>query len=358
MTAPETPLVAPPPAGLRSRVVGAVVGAALGATLVFSPRPAAFAIHRLFALGGARTKAILDRHAPGGVTTSTDRRFGPEPASLLDVTRPTASTTPLPLVVWVHGGGWVGGSKDELRGWAAQIAAAGYVVAMLEYSLAPRDRYPTPVRQVMQALEHLREHAAELGADPARIVLAGDSAGAQIAAQTAALITTPGYASQVGVSPAVEPAHLRATVLACGPYDVGLLSRSTTTTGRRLTRALLWAYTGERHLDRSPLISTISVTDHVTAAYPATLLTVGNADPLRAHTEALVERLREAGAPVETVLWPDDHHPPLGHEYQFDLDQEAARTFLDRMLAFLASMTGPGLAPYGRRRNGSSHRDS
>ena len=102
---------------------------------------------------------------------------------------------------------------------------------------------------------------------------------------------------------------------------------------------------GAAKVTPSPLLSTISVTDHLTAAFPPTLVTVGNADPLRAHTEALVGRLQAAGAPVETVLWPDDQHPPLGHEYQFDLDQEAARTFLDRMLAFLASVTGRRLAP-------------
>jgi acetyl esterase/lipase len=350
MTAREAPVVTPPTLGLRYRALSAAVGAALAATLVVSPAPAALVVRRLFAMGGSRTKAILDRHAPGGVTTWTDRRFGPDADARLDVTRPTTSTTALPLVVWVHGGGWVGGSKDELSGWAAQIAAAGYVVGMLEYSLAPGHRYPTPLRQVMQALEHLRGHATELGLDPDRIVLAGDSAGAQIAAQAAALVTTPGYAAQVGVAPTVEAAHLRATVLACGPYDVGLLNRSTTAVGRRLTRALLWAYTGERHVERSPLSSTISVTDHLTGAFPPTLVTVGNADPLRAHTEALAERLRSAGAPVETVFWPDDQHPPLGHEYQFDLDQEAARAFVARMLGFLAAVTrdssGPGTAPH------------
>jgi acetyl esterase/lipase len=75
--------------------------------------------------------------------------------------------------------------------------------------------------------------------------------------------------------------------------------------------------------------------DHVTSAYPPTLITAGNADPLRSHSESLVERLRAVGTDPETVFFARDHRPPLGHEYQFDLDGDAGRLFLDRTLGFL-----------------------
>ena len=84
-----------------------------------------------------------------------------------------------------------------------------------------------------------------------------------------------------------------------------------------------------------PRSATWSITDNVTSSFPPTLLTVGNADPLRPHSELLVERLRAAGVEVETLFFPDGHEPPLGHEYQFDLDSDAGHLFLERLLAFL-----------------------
>jgi acetyl esterase/lipase len=98
---------------------------------------------------------------------------------------------------------------------------------------------------------------------------------------------------------------------------------------------VLWAYTGKRHFLDDPAAATWSLTDNLAPSFPPTLVTVGNADPLRPHSELLAEKLRVHGVTVEAVFYPDDRQPPLGHEYQFDLDTEPARMFLDRARAFL-----------------------
>ena len=92
------------------------VGAAVRASLVVSPRPAALLVRRVFASAGAQFKAAPDKHAPSMSwrCRSTLRRRG---RHVLDVIRPASASGPLPLVLWVHGGGWVGGSKDELTGY-------------------------------------------------------------------------------------------------------------------------------------------------------------------------------------------------------------------------------------------------
>jgi acetyl esterase len=331
----SAPMVPAPAPGLRERAVRSAIGAAVRISLVFSPRPAALLIRRVFAQGGARTAAGLARHAPSGVRAVRDERYGADPDMLLDVHVPESAPGPLPVIVWVHGGGFVGGTKDELADYFALVASSGYAVVGPRYSLAPEHHYPTPLVQVMQVLTHLQAYAARLGVDPDRIVLAGDSAGAQIAAQVAALVTTPGYADQVGIAPTIRPDQLRGVVLACGPYDLALAGESGTPAGRALVQTMVWAYTGRRNFRDEPSAATWSVSDHLSPAFPPALVTVGNADPLRQHSELLVERLRAQGLEPQVVFWPDDHAPALGHEYQFDLDTPEGQLFHERVVAFL-----------------------
>jgi acetyl esterase len=342
-SAGSSPLV-PQQRTARQRVLLAVVAAGVRVTLVASPRPAALLIRRVFAAGGAQTARGLARHAPDGIAEVRDEQYGDGPDELLDVFRPEGERRALPTVVWVHGGGFVGGTKDELAGYFRVIAGAGYAVVAPRYSLAPERHYPTPLAQLMEALRHVRVNAERLRLDPEWIVLAGDSAGAQLAAQLAALVTTPGYAAAVGVRPSIGPEQLRGLVLACGPYDLELLLASAgSPAGRRIVEAALWAYAGTRRFATDPGFATWSVAGHLSPAFPPALVTVGNGDPLRAQSELLVQRLREHGLAPRTVFFPGDHEPPLGHEYQFDLDTDPGRLFIDRMRDFLQAQLGrPG----------------
>ena len=80
----------------------------------------------------------------------------------------TGARGPAPTIVWVHGGAFVGGSKEELRHWFELLADEGYTVVAPRYSLAPESTYPTPVRQVVAVLGHVCAHAGRLRVDPER----------------------------------------------------------------------------------------------------------------------------------------------------------------------------------------------
>jgi acetyl esterase/lipase len=307
----------------------------LRVSLLFSPRPAVLLLRQLFTAGGAAVARGLEAHTPTNVTALVDERYGGDPDEVLDVYRPAGFQGALPTVVWVHGGGWIAGSKEELAGYFKLIASKGYAVIGPRYSLAPKKRYPRATTQIMQVLQHLQSNAERLQLDPARIVIAGDSAGAQLTAQVAALVTAPEYADAVGVDPTIRADQLRGVVLACGPYDLVRLAAGNTPVGTRLVQAVLWAYSGKRKFLEDREFATFSLTDYVTAAFPPALITVGNADPLRTHSELLAAKLRKNGAEPDTLFFPADYEPPLGHEYQFTLDTDAAQLFLDRLLGFL-----------------------
>jgi acetyl esterase len=196
-------------------------GTAVRASLVVSPCPAALPVRKVFAAGGAKVARALAAHAPPGVSVLADQRYGDEDDMLVDIVRPASASGPLPLLVWVHGGGWVGGSKEELTSYFKLIASHGYAVAGPRYSLAPERHYPTPPRQLMQVLGYLQANAGRLRIDPDRVAIAGDSAGAQIAAQLGALVTHPVYARAVGISATVTATQLRGLVLARRPPAPG-----------------------------------------------------------------------------------------------------------------------------------------
>jgi acetyl esterase len=189
---------------------------------------------------------------------------------------------------------------------------------------------------VNAAVGHLVRNAAELNIDPDTIVLAGDSAGAQIAAQLAIITTDPSYAKRMGISPSLKPEQLVAILLLSGGFDIEAVDLE----GEFgwFLKTVLWAYSGSRDFMNDERFRLISVTHYVTSAFPPAFISSGNGDPLAPQAVALVRRLEGLGVAVESLFFPADYSPPLPHEYQFDLDSAAGREAFERMLAFVGAI--------------------
>lgn len=93
---------------------------------------------------------------------------------------------PLPLVVWIHGGGFIAGEKEGTENVMTCLAAAGYAAVSLDYPVAPEHRYPAAIKAIDAFFAFLPRLSERYPVDLTRIVLCGDSAGAQLAAQFAA----------------------------------------------------------------------------------------------------------------------------------------------------------------------------
>ena len=348
------PSAAPPVRTARRRrirrlwwVLGTIVGIAVAGGIVTSvtPWPSALLIRAVFEHGGTATAEEMDAYVPDAPLREirdvayADGSSTGEQSTTLDVFTPAAEAHQLPTIVWIHGGAWISGSVSNVEPYLRILAAEGYTAVGVGYGYGPETVYPTAVRQIEEALAYLEAHAAELSIDPSRIVLAGDSAGAQLASQIAALSTNPGYADLMGVEPALRPDQISGVLLNCGVYDLRAMAELQGTPAWGF-KVALWAYTGTRDWSQQSSGSTMSTIQFVTSDFPPTYISGGNGDGLTwLQSIPMAQRLEQLDVPVTDLFWPATHEPQLPHEYQFHLDSPAAQEALSRTLDWLEDTT-------------------
>jgi acetyl esterase/lipase len=257
----------------------------------------------------------------------------------LDVFTPAAAGDVLPTVVWIHGGAWISGAAANVDPYLRILAEQGYTTIGIDYSVGPEATYPTAVVQLNDALSYVREHAADLGVDETQIVLAGDSAGAQLASQLATLVTSPRYARLVGIEPSLDSGQLVGVILNCGVYDLRAMAEldGLAAWGFKVS---LWAYTGTKDWSEQPSGATMSTIEFVTEDFPPTYISGGNGDGLTwLQSIPMAQRLDDLGVPVTEVFWPAPHEPALPHEYQFHLDLPEAQEALQETIRWLGTTT-------------------
>ncbi|WP_341963226.1 alpha/beta hydrolase [Planococcus maritimus] len=259
-----------------------------------------------------------------------DVRYHTSDNAFLDFYYPKDATGPLPVILWIHGGGFIGGSKDSRQDYGMTLANAGYLVANINYALAPTQLYPGPVIQANEALSFLNGTASQYGGDMERIFIGGDSAGAQIASQLAALQSNPTLAETMDLAPAVTAKQLRGALLFCGLYDMATVRES----GFPNIDFFLNAYTGAESFETFGSIHEMSTIQHVTPAYPDVFISAGDADPLEPQSVALAGSLRLKGIDVTEVFFRGTDKN-LKHEYQYALDTNDGQETLQKTLEFL-----------------------
>ncbi|WP_371528844.1 alpha/beta hydrolase [Streptomyces sp. NBC_01283] len=217
----------------------------------------------------------------------------------LDLWLPEAGRGPAPLVLFVHGGAWRRGRRDDMglrtRHWNpgpfARIAAAGFAVACADYRLSGEALFPAPLDDLRTALRWLELRAPELGVDTARTVVWGESAGGHLASLLALDPAAPATGAVIWYAPSD-------LTVPRGPFDP-----HSATTPEALLLGAAPATVPERALAASPVA-------RVHRAAPPFLLVHGERDTMvpATHSEALAARLREVGAPVELHTVPGADH--------------------------------------------------
>ena len=258
----------------------------------------------------ARRKQMADATAVGmprrtGVH-AVDRRI-PGPAGEIPVrVYRKFGTAPRPrTVMYLHGGGWVTGDLDTHDGSCRLLAdVTGCVVVAVDYRLAPEHPFPAAVDDSLATYRWIHDHAADLGVEPGKVGVMGDSAGGNLAAVVAQVTRgteVPAPVAQCLVYPATEM-HFTAP------------SHDLFATGFMLTRASMEWFRGHYLPDPadwdSPLAAP-SVTEDLAGLAPAAVFTAGF-DPLRDDGRAYADALAAAGVPVQYRCYDDLVHGFFG----------------------------------------------
>jgi acetyl esterase/lipase len=231
------------------------------------------------------------------------------------------STAPAPTLVYIHGGGWVGGSKEGALLQVMPYLAMGWTVANVEYRLARNALAPAAVEDVRCAVRWVLGHADEYNVDTARVVLSGHSAGGHLSLIAGMLPVSAGLDRQCAGNGEIRVA---AIVNWYGITEVvDLLD------GENMkTYAVEWLGS---LVDRTEVARRVSPREYVRGGLPPIITIHGDADPTvpYAHAVHLHEALTEAGVPNELVTIPGGGHGGFGEEEDARA-YAAIETFLTR----------------------------
>jgi acetyl esterase/lipase len=252
----------------------------------------------------ARTLGALQGEAPALARVENRRIPGPGGEIPVRLYAP-GGDGPWPLLVFLHGGGWVIGDLEVYDVLCRQLAlAVPTMVVSVDYRRAPEARFPAAAEDAWTATRWLADNAAALGADPRRVAVGGDSAGGNLAAVTGLMARDrggPRLVHQLLVYPVTDAACDTA-------------SYRDNADGYFLTRAMmLWFwnhYLPDPSAGRNPYASPLRARD-LTDLPPATVITA-EFDPLRDEGEAYAARLREAGVPVRLTRYDGMIHAFFG----------------------------------------------
>jgi acetyl esterase/lipase len=268
---------------------------------------------------------------PAGVKAHRDLAYveGGHERQKLDLFLPEKASGPLPLIIWVHGGGWQNGSKDGCPPLRGGYVERGYAVASINYRLSQHAVFPAQIEDCKAAIRYLRAHAQEYGLDPQRFGVWGSSAGGHLVA----LIGTSGAVKPFDVGPNLDQSsRVQAVCDYYGPTDFTAFV-STPGYERHADAASPEAkLIGGAVLENKEKAARVNSITYVTRDDPAFLIVHGDKDPTVpiGQSQLLFDALKQAGVSAHFHTIHGAGHGGPGFAGK-DID-EMVSTFFDERL--------------------------
>lgn len=260
---------------------------------------------------------------PDDIIRYDDIKYGEAPLQVLDVYRPkNLEGKKLPVLVNIHGGGWVYGTKEVYQFYCMSLSQRGFAVVNFSYRLAPEDKYPACMEDVESVFNWIVANKEKYDFDIDNVFAMGDSAGGHIASLYAALLTDKeakdkyGYKLPSSICP-------KALLLNCGKYEM-----SYDDADNELMEDLL----GKEDIENK--VKSINVLNFITPNFPPSFIMTGTADFLKDQAVVLAKSFVENNVPFQFHMYGDNVNK-LWHVFHCNMRLDAATVCNDEEIAFI-----------------------
>ncbi|MBO6127663.1 MAG: alpha/beta hydrolase [Pseudobutyrivibrio sp.] len=286
-------------------------------------------IRKMFAEGDDKRDAGLT--TPEDVERFDDILYGEdEKWQVLDVYRPKSVEGKLPVIISVHGGGWVYGDKERYQFYCMSLARRGFAVVNFTYRLAPEFKFPAPIEDTNLVAEFVVNNNDKYGFDLNNIFAVGDSAGAHLLGLYTCILTNSEYKKQYEIKQ-VEGFKLKAIALNCGVYKVDAWN------GEGSDMKLMSDLLPEGGTNEE--IEKITIANYVTDKYPPVFLMTADGDFLKEQPMHMIEKLLENNVPHIFRYYKSDEEP-LGHVFHLKIKTSDATLCNDEECDFFRKYMG------------------
>ena len=227
------------------------------------------------------------------------------PLQHLDLYLPKQRSGPLPVIVSVHGGGWVYGGKDLYRFYCMSLAQFGFAVVNFSYRLGPEWNYPASFEDMDQVLRLLPMLAKKYDLNLSEVFALGDSAGAHMLALYCCAMDGSSFSFPF---PVQDRVHFQAIALNCGVYDFRRASSD--------VQAVFQAYYGKELTDS--VLQEFSPVNSINASFPPCYVMAASADALRGQSELLIPVLKENTIDFRYKVYGTEEQP-LDHVFHVNM---------------------------------------
>lgn len=266
-------------------------------------------------------------------------------------------------IVWVHGGGFVGGYKEDVKAYLLYLVSEGYTVVNLDYSLAPQTTYPTQIKEIGLVIEDLKLRTHQ-HVSLENLIFGGDSAGAHIALNFVTKEVNDDYQSLTQMTRTLSKNQIKGVILFCGPYDFIDLAKQETLLSKFLIHKIGWAYSGKyTWYNDASLLSLATLNFHTSRDFPPVFMTDANAlgmfdfkagaiklmkafENNQVGVYGILDYVKEADASSNVQTYEEafsldpQHQLVLEHNFQFRLEK-----YYDRQGNYLDTDESIGFSP-------------
>lgn len=254
--------------------------------------------------------------------------------STLDIYSPKEVLGNLPLILFIHGGGFFTGEKEMTKFFGPTVSSKEYAFISVNYELVPNVTIFDQVKQVNEALRFIVDNADKYSLDVSRINLSGSSAGGFLALQLVSAYYDKYYTKILDLK-LVDNIKINSLLLYSAVYD---LSEFQTFKGNNFSKYLLskigWGLTGTKNWQQDKKLGQIlNLNNHISENFPPVFVTDGNTKTFTKQASEYVCNLKKINVPVQTLFF--DLNEKVGHGYQLKMDSHSSEKAVKESVKFL-----------------------